>query len=80
MKSRFGLEKFKDCDLSFLKDLVFRVHRKMETLILSAMIDSHRKAIIGTPFSHVHVHVCIMSSVSSQCDSTLASSLYPSPI
>ena len=50
--SDIGLEPLKDCDFSFIKDLVFRVHRKMETLVLSAMSDtcSCHKAIIQILF------------------------------
>ena len=40
MKSRFGLEPLKDSDFSFTDDIVFRVQRKVETLVPSAMIDS----------------------------------------
>ena len=54
-KSRFGLEPLKECDFSFIEDLVFRVHRKMETPVLSAKSDDSCKAIIEIICSHCFI-------------------------
>ena len=56
------MELLKDCDFNFIEDVVFGVHRKMETVVLSPkliVITAH-KAIIGILLFSiylVHMHI-----------------------